>query len=185
MLVNHLFKSHPYLIWLGILISIIITVVLTSMQETTITEKEPKKMSKISNVDNQSNPNHNSFDIFISYSSKDGDWVHNTLKQRLLKHGFKVLTDKEFKGGSMSIMEISNSIENTRRTVAVMTPNFFSSDWTKLETAMAQTLDPGASQRKLVPILKEDCNIPLRLKVLHYRDLRTDQEWEQLIEDLI
>jgi len=56
----------------------------------------------------------------------------------------------------------------------------------KFENVMAQTLDPAAVQRKIVPVLHKDCAIPLRLKILNYRDLRTetDQAWELLSADL-
>ena len=183
--VPDLFKNHPYLIWLGILVCIIITLALTYIQEFSSSKMNFGKIQTKTAAINTPRFIPNLYDIFISYSSNDSEWVHNTLKEALSNHGFKVLTDKEFKGGSMSIEEMARAIENTRHTVAVMTPSFFNSDWTKLETAMVQTLDPGAAERKLVPILKEQCNIPLRLKVLHHRDLRTDQEWDQLIEDLM
>ena len=125
------------------------------------------------------------FDVFISYSSKDSNWVHDVLKPRLLARGFTVLTDQDFKGGSLSIDEMAKAIEFSRRTLAVMTQSFVESKWTQLETSMAQTLDPDASERKLVPVLIEDCKIPLRLRILHYRDLRNGGQWDQLIQDLI
>ena len=64
--------------------------------------------------------------------------------------------DTDFLGGGLSISQMEDAIVNSKRVVAVLTPNFVQSDWTKLETAMARTLDPGARRRKLVPILLED-----------------------------
>jgi hypothetical protein len=48
-------------------------------------------------------------------------------------------------------------------------------------------MDPAASERKIVPVLLEDCEIPLRLSILHYRNLRTwdVDEFERLVGDLL
>ncbi len=124
-------------------------------------------------------------DIFISYSSSDRDWVLNELKDRLVNHGFSVVTDTDFRGGSLAIGEMAKAVENTKHTIAVLTPDFVTSKWTKLETAMAQTLDPDASNRKLIPVLKQDCDIPLHIQVLHYRDMRNNNGWDELVDDLL
>lgn len=107
---------------------------------------------------------------------------------KLESHGFSVLVDfRDFQGGSFSVEEMQRGVLESRRVILVLTENYLKSDWTKFENVMAQTMDPGAVQRKIVPVLRESCNIPLRLKVLHYRDLRTedDQQWQLLMRDLI
>jgi len=128
------------------------------------------------------------YDVFISYSHKDADWVRGTLLPKLESHGFSVLIDfRDFRGGSFGIEEMQRGVLESRRVILVLTENYLKSDWTKFENVMAQTIDPGAIQRKIVPVLRESCNIPLRLKVLHYRDLRAedDQQWQLLMRDLI
>jgi hypothetical protein len=127
-------------------------------------------------------------DIFISYSSKDSDWVRNTLLSTLESRGFSVIIDfRDFKTGSLSVEEMQRAVEQSRHTIMVLTPSYLKSDWTKFENAMAQILDPAAQQRKLIPILRETCDIPLRLRILVHRDLRHDEpnQWELLIRDLV
>jgi TIR domain len=127
-------------------------------------------------------------DIFISYSSKDSDWVRNTLLTTLESRGFSVIIDfRDFKTGSLSVDEMQRAVEQSRHTILVLTPNYLKSDWTKFENAMAQTLDPAAEQRKLIPVVRETCDIPLRLRILVRRDLRHDEpdQWELLIRDLV
>lgn len=128
------------------------------------------------------------YDLFISYSHKDADWVRSEFVPRLEHHGFRVFIDyRDSKAGALLVEEIADAVERTRRTVAVLTPAYIQSEWTRLESAMAQTLDPGAAARKLIPVLRQDCDIPLRLRVLYFRDLRKDDEgeWERLTRDLI
>jgi hypothetical protein len=128
------------------------------------------------------------YDVFISYSHNESDWVRGTLLPRLETHGFSVLIDfRDFRTGSLSVEEMQRAVLQSKRVILVLTKHYVKSDWTKFEDAMAQTLDPGAVQRKIIPILRENCSIPLRLKILHYRDLRTDddQQWELLVRDLM
>ena len=133
-------------------------------------------------------PGSHSYDVFISYSDKDGDWVRGTLLPKLESHGFSVLIDfRDFQTGSLSVEEMQRAVLQSRRVIAVLTKHYVKSDWTKFENAMAQTLDPGAVERKIIPILRASCNVPLRLRILHYRDLRIDddQQWELLVRDLM
>ena len=128
------------------------------------------------------------FDVFISYSHKDKKWVSETLLCCLEKHGFKTMIDyRDFKTGSFSVEEMQRGVLESRRVILVLTPDYVKSQWTKFENVMAQTIDPGATQRKLIPILREDCEIPLRIRAFHFRDLRSDdpQQWELLYRDLI
>jgi hypothetical protein len=128
------------------------------------------------------------YDVFISYSHNNSDWVRNTLLPKLESHGFSVIIDyRDFKSGSFSVDEMQRAVEDSKHTLLVLTTDYVKSDWTKFENVMAQTSDPGATQRKIIPVLREDCNIPLRLRIISYRDLRqeSDQAWQLLIQDLM
>jgi hypothetical protein len=127
-------------------------------------------------------------DVFISYSHLDRDWVQNTVIPRLEAHGFTVMVDyRDFRTGSLGIDEMARAVEQCRHVLLVLTPNYINSDWSHFENAMAQASDPAARWRKVIPVLRADCTIPLRLKIVHYRDLRTDDpaQWDLLIRDLI
>jgi hypothetical protein len=52
---------------------------------------------------------------------------------------------------------------------------------------MMQTLDPAGARRQIIPVLIEDCDIPLRLQIIQRRDLRSDDkmQWELLLRDLV
>ncbi len=127
------------------------------------------------------------YDVFVSYSHKNSDWVHGVLVPRLEKHGFSVFTDAHFKAGAFGPQQMEDGVKKSRRVIAVFTPDYFGSDWTTLENVMAQILDPAAKKRKLIPVLRQSTDVPLRLAGIHWRDLRTesDDEWERLVEDLM
>ena len=127
-------------------------------------------------------------DLFISYSHKDRLWVTTELLPRLENHGFSVFIDyRDFKVGAFGVEEMERAVLTSRKTIAVFTEDYVSSMWGKLENVMAQCLDPGALERRLIPVLSKTCQMPLRLRVLHYRDLRSNDpvQWDLLMRDLI
>ena len=127
------------------------------------------------------------YDVFISYSDKDSDWVRTKLLPRLEAHGVSILVDfRDFRTGGFSVEEMERAVSSSRRVVLVLSEAYFESNWTKFENVMAQTEDPGAVERKIIPVLRATCQIPLRLRVMVYRDLRTEdeQQWKRLIRDL-
>jgi hypothetical protein len=127
------------------------------------------------------------YDIFVSYSHRDKDWICSKLLSNLEQHGFTVMIDyRDFKAGSIGVEEMQRGVLESRHVLLVLTPEYVINEWTKFENAMAQSIDPGAIHHKLIPILRRDCVIPPRLGMLHYRDLRTEQEeqWDLLYRDL-
>ncbi|MBD2126870.1 toll/interleukin-1 receptor domain-containing protein [Microcoleus sp. ZQ-A2] len=128
------------------------------------------------------------YDVFISYSHKDSAWVQGTLLAKLESHGFKVCIDfRDFPGGSTSIRNMEKAVLESKRVILVLTKNYLKSEWGEFENIMARTIDPAAIKRKVIPLLKQDCDIPLYLNILTRRDLRIDtqDEWDRLIRDLM
>lgn len=129
------------------------------------------------------------YDVFVSYSHKDKDWVRGKLIPKLEAHGFSVMADfRDFKTGGLGVEEMERGVLEGRRVLLVLTPSYVESRFGNFENAMAQTVDPDATWRKVIPVLREDCELPLRLRILHYRDLRKDDDevqWELLVRNLI
>ena len=62
------------------------------------------------------------FDVFISYSSRDGKWVKTWLLPRLEKSGLRVCIDyRDFKPGVPSLKNIEWAIDSSRKTLFVLT----------------------------------------------------------------
>ncbi|RLD03962.1 MAG: hypothetical protein DRI56_11790 [Chloroflexota bacterium] len=129
------------------------------------------------------------YDVFISYSHKDENWVVGTLLPRLEKEGLVVCIDsRDFKPGVPSIVNMENAAEESRHTVLVLTPNWTNSEWTDFETILVQTDDPAGRRQKMIPLMLEQCNLPKRVKPLTYIDFtrldRQDIAWWQLFNSL-
>jgi|GEM_PF-3238660 len=133
--------------------------------------------------------NKHKMDVFISYSSEDREWVRGELLKRIEKAGLDAFIDfRDFKRGAPSIKEMERGIKECRKTLLILTPNYFDSGWTKLESIMAQSLDPANDNLRLIALVKNKCEISLHIKILTYIDFTDnadkDLAWCQLLNAL-
>src|SRR5437867_142118 len=107
------------------------------------------------------------YDAFISYSHNDSDWVQRWLGPRLVAAGVRVCIDVDcFEPGEPSLSAMERAVLRSRKTVLVLTPSYFASDWAEFENIMTQTLDPSGRKRRLIPLLLVNCDLPLRIRAL-------------------
>ena len=121
------------------------------------------------------------YDVFISYSHADQDWVWNWLIPRLKDAGLKVCTDREsFAIGVPALINMENAVATSRHTLLVLTPAYLSSEWTMYEQILTQTQDPIGLRQRTLPVLREPCDLPMRIAMLTYADLtgKLDEEAE-------
>ncbi len=119
------------------------------------------------------------YDVFISYSSKDKDWVRGELLNTLEKYGLRVCIDfRDFRPGAPSIKEIERAITTSRKTLLILTPDYLASQWTEFENLLLQTLEPSNQNLRLIPLLKAKCDLPLRLKYLTYVNFVDPDDWD-------
>lgn len=114
------------------------------------------------------------YDVFLSYSSKDRVWVKSTLLKFIESKGFKVCFDeRDFPYGCNLIEAISRGVYESRRVIAVVSPDYLKSGWCmELEIVLSWTkiLEKEAPFRSLLPIKYRDCDMPEHIKCLKYID---------------
>lgn len=129
------------------------------------------------------------FDVFISYSSKDEDWVIKALLPRLEQADIKVCIDfRDFTPGTPALHNMREASKHSRRTLLVMTPDWVASEWTSYENILSRTSDPAGLQRRTIPLLLEKCEVPEDISILTFvnftRADRLDNAWRQLLTAL-
>lgn len=116
-----------------------------------------------------------SHDVFVSYSHKDKPWVSSVLVKALRDNGLRVLVDEtEFEAGQSSIANMTDAILQSRRTVAVLTPNWVGSEWTRFEGLVTAQEDPTGARGRLLPILRQKCDPPKWLSIRSWLDFVDD-----------
>jgi tetratricopeptide (TPR) repeat protein len=98
------------------------------------------------------------YDVFISYSSRDKAWVRGELLPRIEQAGLKAFIDfRDFPPGARTVTETERAVIVCRKTLAVLTPDYFKSEWCEREVTIVQTLDPANRRSRLIPLLKTEC----------------------------
>lgn len=107
------------------------------------------------------------YDVFISYSWKDQEWVRGPLLQRLESHSLRVCIDvRDFQPGAPIVTEMERAVLTSRYTLVVLTPDFVNSSWTQFEEVLTFTIAHGFKHRRVIPLLKAACAPPPRIQAL-------------------
>jgi hypothetical protein len=120
------------------------------------------------------------YNVFVSYSHVDQAWVHGELLPRLERAKLKVAIDfRVFRPGAPIVEEMERAVRTSQKTVLVLTPAYLTSAWAEFEALMLATLDPANRELRLIPLLKEECLLPLRIRYLTYVNFvnPTDPTW--------
>jgi transcriptional regulator with XRE-family HTH domain len=129
------------------------------------------------------------YNVFVSYTSEDEEWVRAELLPRLEAEGLHTCVDfRAFRPGAARLDEIERAALESRKTLLVLTPAYLANEWVEAGNKMVQSLDPASRQQRLIPLLKESCVLPLRLSYLIPVDLADTRdvtlEWDRLIASL-
>ncbi len=118
-----------------------------------------------------SDPQQYRYDVFISYSQDDHEWVWQWLLPRLEAAGLSVcLDDSCFELGAPKAEETERVVRESRRTLVILSPGLVASQWDQFEALLVHAQDPAASGRRLIPLLLEPCDPPERIKLLQWVD---------------
>ena len=95
---------------------------------------------------------------------------------------------RDFTRGAPSIKEMERAVLRCCKTLVVLTPEYLESGWAEIENIMVQTLDPANRDLRLIPLLKAECEKPLRIGALTHIDFTDDADlelaWRQLLTAL-
>ncbi len=113
------------------------------------------------------------YQVFLSYSSKDKDFVHK-LAEDLKSYGTTVWWDKwEMKVGDSLNHKIQDGLEDSAYLAVVLTPDSVASPWVERELNAVLVRELEHRNVSVLPLLVRDCTLPPFLKDKVYADFRT------------
>lgn len=112
--------------------------------------------------------------IFISYSHENQDKVEK-IAAHLVKDRANIWIDEwELNVGDSILNKIQEAIETSAALLIVLSKASVKSEWCKKELTAGLMRELSEKEVIVLPVLIEDCEIPLFLKDKKYADFRTD-----------
>jgi len=114
-------------------------------------------------------------DFFISYTHPDQRWAA-WIVWHLEEAGYSTLLQAwDFQAGSNFVLDMDAAARKATRTIAVLSPDYFDSKFTRAEWAVAFRRDPTGDQGWLLPVRVRPCDVEGLLGQIVYLDL-VDQD---------
>ena len=112
--------------------------------------------------------------IFVSYSHQNREFA-TRLAAQLVKHRARVWIDQwELHVGDSLIDRIQAAIEGASALIIVLSRAAVESEWCKKELSSGLLRELEEKRVVVLPVLMEDCDIPLFVRGKKYADFRTD-----------
>ncbi|HVT12839.1 MAG TPA: TIR domain-containing protein [Fimbriimonadaceae bacterium] len=116
------------------------------------------------------------YDVFLSHNSADKSQVRR-LAERLKQAGLRVwLDDWIVKPGDIVSLKVDEGLEQSRVLLLCVSPNALASGWVALERSTAIHRDPDNADRRFIPLLLADCDLPDTLRRYRYVDYREEAD---------
>ena len=114
-------------------------------------------------------------DFFISYTHADQRWAE-WIAWHLEEAGYYTMLQAwDFLAGSNFVLDMDAAARQASRTIAVLSPDYFASQFTPSEWAAAFKRNPTGDQGKLLPVRVRPCDVEGLLGQIVYIDL-VDQD---------
>ncbi len=114
-------------------------------------------------------------DFFISYTHADQRWAE-WIAWHLEEAGYQTMLQAwDFLAGSNFVLDMDAAARHATHTIAVLSPDYFTSQFTPSEWAAAFKRDPTGDQGRLLPVRVRPCDVEGLLGQIVYIDL-VDQD---------
>ena len=132
-------------------------------------------------------PANKKYHAFFAFSREDRDWVVGLIDElESPPYGFKCCYhDRDFIPGVPVLQNIDNSVQESLKTVVVLSPEYIKSAWCSYETQVVMDYDIETRQGILIPIMLRQCQIPEYIGRLSYIDVsKNDHFMNRLVSGL-
>jgi hypothetical protein len=123
-------------------------------------------------------PELTTYDLFISYAEADRAWVEGYLLDALTQAEVKYLSEAAFRLGVPRIQEFQRAIQQSRRTLLVISPAYVADDFSQFVELLGQSYGQDTQTWPVIPLVLEPTPLPPRLAMLVGLNATTPEEQE-------
>ncbi len=120
-------------------------------------------------------------DLFISCANADLAWVEGFLLPALSLPAERVITFRQFVPGASLIAEFERAVRDSRYTILVLTPAYLADVWPQFAAELASFTSVAERQNRIIPLLREPCELPLHIDFRVGLDCTAAANWESEI----
>ena len=80
---------------------------------------------------------------------------------------------------------MERAVVQSRYTVGVLSPNYLRSNFTDLESILAEHIGLEQSQQRFIGVMHESCKPRLGIRVRYYLDMTNEDELEAAVDRLV
>ncbi|MDQ3980583.1 MAG: TIR domain-containing protein [Actinomycetota bacterium] len=124
------------------------------------------------------------YDLFVSYADDDREWVEGYLLDALCQAEVVCQHEAAFALGAPRLLEFERAVQQSKRTLLVLSPAYFASNVTNFVDVLAQAYGQESGTWPVIPVILERVELPPRLKFVEALDLSDPESWERAIERL-
>jgi len=123
-------------------------------------------------------------DLFISYAEAERAWVEGYLLDALVQAGVRCHTEAAFALGVPRLLEFERAVQESRRTLLVLSPAYLAEGFTQFTDLLAQSYGLKTTTWPVIPLILQPIELPPRLALLTRLDATDPADWPQAIARL-
>jgi WD40 repeat protein len=124
------------------------------------------------------------YDLFISHADADRAWVEGYLLETLKQAGVRYHSEAAFTLGAVRILEFERAIQQSQRTLLVLTSAYLADGFNQFIDILAQCYGLDTATWPVIPLILEPVNLPPRLNALVKLTATNQHEEEEAIKRL-
>ncbi len=124
------------------------------------------------------------YDLFISYAEADSAWVEGYLLDALTQAGVRYHSEAAFELGKPRLLEFERVIQQSQRTLLVLSPAYLSEGFTQFTDLLAQSYGLETATWPVIPLILHPVKLPPRLAMLTALDATDPARWPAVVERL-
>ena len=129
-------------------------------------------------------PESSSYDVFVSYAESDRAWVEGYLLAALEQAGVRCMYESAFALGVPRLLEFERSIQQSKRTLLVISPNYLADGLNEFITTLGQSYGHDTNTWPVIPLIRQSVPLPPRLGMLVGLKATNEKEQESAIAQI-